>query len=118
MDPKRDFRDLKKYLSRRGVSGDSKVKAWLVSSQIFTLEQLEAFCAPRELRFSETQFVNLLVPPAEESKPVEQTKKPTSREPSSDESSESWHVPAAKRPLKKAKAPAPSRSRRKKKKGE
>ena len=118
MDPKRDFRDLKKYLSRRGLGGDNKTKVWLASNAILTLEQLESFCLPRELKFSEAQFAHFFsAPPVTADVPVEKTRKAPPKSKSKDDSaSESWHVPAAKRPLKKA--PAPSRSRRKKKKSE
>jgi len=108
------MRNLKAYLNRRRIKD---LKSWALQNNIFNEEDLNSFCASKELMvgnaISEFTFFKEL---SKEEKPskVSPTNETTENASDAKRTSESWHTPAALRPLRKATPEVTSSSARKK----
>ncbi len=93
----RHLRNFERYLTRRGVKN---IHEWLNKSGIKTPEQLSEYCSARQLCVELSAYDNFFSNTSPSNKPTTRSNK-TQKVNSATE--ESWHVPAAERPIKKPK---------------
>lgn len=115
----RHLRSLKSYLTRRKVNDEAAITSWLAANNINNAEQLQAFCTAALLHCDPKDF-EALFPAKVKQKSASGKKSSTSaKAPPLAQADETWHTPAANRPLKRssAKSAAPKRTPKKTTKG-
>ena len=108
------MRNFESFLTRRKIQD---FKSWCSRSGIESFEEFRAYCESQELSFDEKKYAAIFAAPAlvEEQTKREQKAPPPAEEEGISSEDESWHIPAAERPIKArgtarktpAKKPAP-----------
>ena len=86
------MRNLQSYFHRRKIKD---IPAWLDNLGIRSMESFKSFCEAEEISFNELDMSKYF-----EDQPATQSKEQSNAKEKA-ESSDTWHVPAAERPIKK-----------------
>lgn len=86
------MRNIKSYFHRRKIKD---IPAWLNNLDIHDMESFKKFCEVEQLSFDEQSMLQYF-------QVVPEPKQNTVSKESSSASADTWHVPAAERPIKRA----------------
>ena len=91
------MRNFESFLTRRRIKD---FRSWCASSGIESFEKFRTFCETQELSFDSDKYAKIFSELPDEEKP--QAPKAPAKKPDvkAETSEESWHVPAAERPIK------------------
>lgn len=101
------MRDLSSYLHRRNIRTQTDRDAWAEKNGIDSHVKLMQFCESKSLKCTGTWVFRISKP--ESNKKIAEQRVEAAAE------TEAWHVPAAERPISRARKPAKSSSARGKK---
>ena len=110
------MRNFLSYLHRRGIVAKDDCLQWALNNKLSTVKDVESFCASRGLSIKdEVAFREMFLFLFEEkSSPSSHKPLSAAKQDLAENKSKSWHVPAAERPLGKARSPAVKKPQRKK----